>query len=1251
MLRLIILLFTTLSLSTVGISQTLKTTSLNLNVGGVIHDVEYVPFLNIYVVVGKFTSINGLPRINMAYIDATTFTVKNSGLGFNPITSVKGADNAFRSVEYYDSGTEHILMVGGAFDTINGVRKSCLFAMNRPYGATATSFFNHVNYDYDMMDSFEVFWGYNTPSDPTIPRGVYDMKFAGDTLLIAGSYSGINVMDQFTLTPTHYYGDSYIMLKWDANTSNTSQFIHLSTTGFCGGDCINSNDCSSSSASNTFAHTLVPSGNSVYVGGGFAYNDKYFKKLDKSVANCSTDAQYNTCMPSAANFNTIDDMNVLNDSIIIANGLYWMGTTARQDRTVFLRTKTPFYTYLSNPTAFYTVSGYAQNSGPDANASEAYNGDAFIYLAGSNPKQLNRYSVSGSGGTINLTQVGTSIPFNATVQVANAQDSINNLMVENRYLFLSENGLTQVNGQTRTGLAVFCLEPSNPRPFIAPDLTACQGDTITYTIPDVQYETGYKWTYSGTGIEYSINGAAFVPYTVPVMNTTAGATSIKIHFLNNATSGTLTVEPYNTCNTTMDYLYAKPQSVVITVNPKPVLNFNAPNTQFTCIVDTITIVATSSIPTVNYQWAYPNPANPLSTNDSITIFGTGSPSVIYPDGTYYVTITEPSTGCSAKGSIVVTENTTPPTISQDSLTITPQLFTCTDNQMVLSAEVQGASIYWTTQADTSVHFTNPHTIYPTDPTAYWAFAVDNVNGCKSQQEYLVQSDYTTIEGYLPDYSSYPAQVIVDTINCFTPSLSISCGILPSDPNAAYGSVHWIQNGTTDLALTTSDSTGMFMNTQTYRFVTLNSQTGCTDSSDVTVYFDLNFPFVSTYNGAHTINCSVDTLTMVHLQTGGNMTEGWLDGTGTQTGSNSVFVNGTGTYIYGIVDNINGCSNADTVTVSQTSEMYLSGTSDTIVCPASQVTVSVAPVNVSESVTYLWSNGDTGSSTSLIGGADSLVSVIATTSGGCVGYDTIHVDITAPVAISVAGFVSCGSGSGSLQITNVSGGAGSYLYSIDGTNYSSALLFDSLSPGNYSISVKDALGCVYSFIETLDASASAPDMNFLVSTYSEKSDTLVVVNNSIYQGFDSVQWVFPPNINVIYLSDSVAFIQALDTGWVSITLIGFEDTCQYSLTKSIYSGTSAPVYPSSMNSVNIQSINAYPNPTTGAFTVDVVFGIEQNYAVVVANELGQLIDGMTASGRAISFSSLLNFPSGLEPGSYHVYVLSDYDARELTIILN
>jgi hypothetical protein len=702
-------------------------------------------------------------------------------------------------------------------------------------------------------------------------------------------------------------------------------------------------------------------------------------------------------------------------------------------------------------------------------------------------------------------------------------------------------------------------------------------------------------------------------------------------------------------------LFSKPGTLSIHTVALPNLTLNADTLEFTCVVDTLHLIAQSLTGNVSYQWYYPNTLTPLSINDTLIIHSSGSePSLIYPTGMYYATITEPLNGCISSDSVFVMENTIPPTFSQDSIVISAPYFTCAVTQIDLNASVSGSSVYWTTSSDTTVQFSNPLTInsnnLPSLPSFY-AYAVSTTNGCSTRQQYDSQFDYTTVTGILTNYGNYPNELITDTIDCINQSVLLQCGIDPTDPNAAFGTVHWVENGTTDLTITVADSTGMYLNTNTYRFVTLNNQNGCYDTNDVVIFFDLNHPFVVDYSDVASLNCSVDTATLVHPLTGGAVTESWLDNAGMPTGSNSLFVNATGDYIYQVQYNQNGCLSFDTVTVIQTTEMYLTGTSDTVVCPMSQAMVNVLAVNVSETVSYAWSNGETGSFITVSGGTDTLLTVIATTPGGCIGFDTVRVSVTEPLQITTAGFISCGATSGSLQVTSATGGAGNYQYSIDGVIFDSNPLFDSLNTGVHTIYVKDVLGCIYSFDDTLEATASAPEMDFLVTTYSSSGDTLAIINTTVFTGFDDTDWLFPAGTTVYLNSDSLALVQLPDTGWFEITLIGYDDTCEYAFSKTIYSGWISPEYTTNYNSVKIQSIIAYPNPTSGIFTVDIVFGTEQNYSVLVTDNLSQPLPGMQQSGNGTIVLLPFEFPNGTPDGVYHVQVISDFDVRHLTLILN
>lgn len=62
---------------------------------------------------------------------------------------------------------------------------------------------------------------------------------------------------------------------------------------------------------------------------------------------------------------------------------------------------------------------------------------------------------------------------------------------------------------------------------------------------------------------------------------------------------------------------------------------------------------------------------------------------------------------------------------------------------------------------------------------------------------------------------------------------------------------------------------------------------------------------------------------------------------------------------------------------------------------------------------------------------------------------------------------CGLQNGSISIGAIVGGTSPYQFSVDGSSYTSNVNYANLAPGNYSISVKDAFGCTYAEIITLN----------------------------------------------------------------------------------------------------------------------------------------------------------------------------------------
>jgi gliding motility-associated-like protein len=80
--------------------------------------------------------------------------------------------------------------------------------------------------------------------------------------------------------------------------------------------------------------------------------------------------------------------------------------------------------------------------------------------------------------------------------------------------------------------------------------------------------------------------------------------------------------------------------------------------------------------------------------------------------------------------------------------------------------------------------------------------------------------------------------------------------------------------------------------------------------------------------------------------------------------------------------------------------------------------------------------------------------------------TLPATITATITASNA--TSCTVGDGSIAISNVTGGAAPYQYSLDNVTFQAAASFTGLTAGSYTVFIKDAAGCSASFTQTITA---------------------------------------------------------------------------------------------------------------------------------------------------------------------------------------
>lgn len=183
---------------------------------------------------------------------------------------------------------------------------------------------------------------------------------------------------------------------------------------------------------------------------------------------------------------------------------------------------------------------------------------------------------------------------------------------------------------------------------------------------------------------------------------------------------------------------------------------------------------------------------------------------------------------------------------------------------------------------------------------------------------------------------------------------------------------------------------------------------------------------------------------------------WDPATANQTTETATALS-AGTYVVTISDAF-GCTTSTVVSIGQPDPIGVQLNEESESC-AGRADGSIATIlqGGTPNYSYEWSNGET---TPDIGSLSvGTYELTVTDANGC--QHISGVNITAPepiVAFVIADSVSCfGDENGRIMI-EAEGGTQPYLYSIDGTNYSSTTHYIGLDAGDYTVSIRDANDC-------------------------------------------------------------------------------------------------------------------------------------------------------------------------------------------------
>ena len=683
----------------------------------------------------------------------------------------------------------------------------------------------------------------------------------------------------------------------------------------------------------------------------------------------------------------------------------------------------------------------------------------------------------------------------------------------------------------------------------------CNNTTTTIDASATTDADVWTWTYSAGGNIVAGQGTntitvdAPATYTLIAENTTTGCTSVGNYIITediivpavSINAGIYEIACDNlieTINATGDtdplttYLWTGPVGGI--VGPDDILNISvdlpgvytitATSVNGCTNTDVVTVVDNTAIPDITLA-----PVLDLTcTQTSVQISGSsivadtylwnvqsGSGTILNPNvstttvdgpGTFRLTVTNSSNGCSAFGDVVVSEVLTTPALMVTSPAANQ--LTCDVTSVQLEADaVAGTTFSWTTGvvgaiiSDPSV--ANP---YVNKTGNYTVVAQHPTTGCTQSAVVTVNSNYLKpTVNIVPDAWTITCTQSTINLNASSSTDATSFVWSTGDGNIVIG-------GTTSIA--TISEAG------TYDLIVTNGVTGCTETGQVIITDNLTAPNVNIIGGPYSITCTDPTPELLATVDAGS-TVLW-SGPGTITNATTLnpTVDADGTYTI-TATAANGCIATDNVLVSldnNSPNITVDTNADDITC--TRATVDVSGSSTTAGVTFLWnvlSGGGTvtnpANPTATVN-ADGDYQLTVTAPNGCinsdivtVGENTITPNVNLPLVDDEQ--ITCNQ---TIVTLNASSTTPGVMYSWS-TLIIGATISNGNSPtpdvdktGDYTVTVTDPVnGCTSSATTTVTGDFTVPAVSIAAASQITCSNPTVTLNASSVDGINYT-WV-------------------------------------------------------------------------------------------------------------------------------------------------
>jgi Secretion system C-terminal sorting domain len=583
-----------------------------------------------------------------------------------------------------------------------------------------------------------------------------------------------------------------------------------------------------------------------------------------------------------------------------------------------------------------------------------------------------------------LTCINTSVPITASGCVGYTWTDANNTIIGNSAtIAVSAGGTytvtgTDVNGVTTTA-AVIVQEDRTP-PTATVQSSASVLTCIT-TSTNLVASGGdvYIWSQN-TGSSTGANATAVSADTYTVTVTTLGN--------GCAASASITVA----------------QDIT-----QPIVSISPPQ-MLTCANQTITLNTFGGFGF--YTWS----GNVLFSNqDNATVNQVG---------TYTVTTTNPSNGCSSSATVTVTADITPPNANAG----LDKTLTCNTSCVNIGqASVTPSVTYnWSNGAGVPFFTVCSGGIYTVTVT-------NTANGCTGTDEVMVTENRT---------SPFVGISNTNVLTCMNPTAILNAF---SDVNSVYT---WSPN-----VASSTGSNATINYPDTYSVTVTNTSNGCTAYAVVSALSDIMQPVVNMISDATTLNC-VNTQATIFANGG----DAYIWNTGANTPY--IIVSNPGTYTVTATNMTNGCTASASIVISSDYSVPIlsfSSNISTLTCVNPFATLSATGGD-----TFSWSTNIASSNggTAIANQAGTYTVTTTNIVSGCTASATIALGSLIPIsADSAITPINCSNSTNGSILLVINGDNPPFTLQWSNNSISNPLV--SQNSGTYTVTITDALGCKFS----------------------------------------------------------------------------------------------------------------------------------------------------------------------------------------------